>query len=264
MLNQRSVSRDRGDWIAVLEASYSLAGDDQQWLSRLLESVAREHWPEQISAAFIFDLSRSNVTVRDVAVHGPPEIHQAIHTLMSGSSAEVVDKLFRSTAVGTVSERVFAAHPDQEAFFHDNNGGTASDILGVVAHSGSGGRGVVLNLALDVPRRSKPVERRRWTRCAAHIGAGLRLRTMIPQLAALDAAPVEAILDGAGKLHDARDAAAGRTARELLRSAVLRVDRARSINGRRDPDGALEEWRRSSMVAGRWSTDSTATGAGSS
>src|SRR5579859_1211687 len=33
-----------GDWVSVLEASYSLDGDDSAWLGGLLDCIAREHW----------------------------------------------------------------------------------------------------------------------------------------------------------------------------------------------------------------------------
>jgi DNA-binding NarL/FixJ family response regulator len=74
---------------------------------------------------------------------------------------------------------------------------------------------------------------------------------MAPDLEALDAAPIEAIFDGGGKLHDARDGATSKTAREVLRSAVRHIDRARSAAGRQDSDAALEAWE--ALVRGRWS-----------
>jgi hypothetical protein len=61
-----------GDWIAVLEAGYSLDGDDSAWLGGLLDCIAREHWQERISAAFTFDQSAAGVAVRDVHVHLRP------------------------------------------------------------------------------------------------------------------------------------------------------------------------------------------------
>jgi DNA-binding NarL/FixJ family response regulator len=247
----RSAKR-AGDWIAVLEAAYSLDGDDPAWLKALLQCIAREHWPERIAAAFTFDLSATAVAVRDVAVSGPPEVQKNVHATVNGLSANGIDRTYRTgRAVGTFSENIVGQLPDEEAMFREINAGVAPDILGVIAYSGTGGRGLSLNLILDAPRRSTSTERRRWTRCAAHIGAGLRLRTMAHQLATLDAAPIEAIFDGGGKLHDARDGATGSTARELLRSAVLHVDRARSITGRVDSDRAMESWE--ALVHGRWS-----------
>ena len=56
-------TKQTGDWIAVLEAGYSLDGDDGAWLTGLLECVAREQWPDRFSAAFTFELGASGVVV---------------------------------------------------------------------------------------------------------------------------------------------------------------------------------------------------------
>jgi DNA-binding NarL/FixJ family response regulator len=246
-----SATTRRGDWISVLEASYSLDGDERTWLAGLMDCVAREHWQDRISAGFTFDLGPTGLTIGEVSIQGPPDVHERVRATMNGASAEGVDLLFRAgNVVSTVSETVFAHVPHDAAMFRRVNGETAPDILGMVAHNGAG-RGVVVNLVLDAPRRSTPTERRRWTRCAAHIGAGLRLRSLVADIASLDAGPVEAVFDGGGKLHDAREGASSKSARERLRNAVLSVDRARTTAGRRDCDAAMEAWE--ALVAGRWS-----------
>ena len=239
-----------GDWITLLEACYSLDGDDPAWLARLVGCAAQQQWPGRTAVAFTFDLHASGLVMKDLQVHGPPEVHAHVRAAMQGASARGIDTLYRSNVVvGTMSELIFSRIPDDQAMFREATAGTVADVLGVVAHSGTG-RGVVLNAVLDASRRSTPTERRRWTRCAAHIGAALRLRALGQGLA-LDAAPVEAIFDGGGKLHDARDGAAARTARETLRQAVRQVDQARTAVGRRDADAALEAWE--GLVRGRWS-----------
>ena len=243
-------TKQTGDWIAVLEAGYSLDGDDGAWLTGLLECVAREQWPDRFSAAFTFELGASGVVVGDIRAHGPPHLYDRVRASMDGASAEGLDRAFRSGhVVSTISELVFSQFPADEAMFKTVNADTAPDILGVVVHSGDG-RGVLINLVLDEPRASTLAERRMWTRCAAHIGAGLRLRTMAAGMASLDAAPIEAIFDAGGKLHDARQAATSKTARERLRQAVLQIDQARSAAGRRDSDAAMGAWE--GLVSGRW------------
>jgi DNA-binding NarL/FixJ family response regulator len=240
-----------GDWISVLEAAYSLDGDDPAWLAGLLDCVAREHWPDRISAAFTFELNPTGVVVGDIRVHGPPWVYDRVRASMDGASAEGIDRTFRSgRVVNTISELVFGQIPADEAMFKAVNADTAPDILGVIVHSGEG-RGVLINLVLDAPRASTPAERRLWTRCAAHIGAGLRLRALSPQMATLDADPIEAVFDGGGKLYDARQAAMSGTARERLRFAVRQIDRARSAAGRQDSDASMAAWE--GLVSGRWS-----------
>ena len=240
-----------GDWIAVVEAGYILDGDDSEWLAQLLKRIAREHWRDRNSAAFTFDLSATGIAVRDVAVHGSPEIHDHLRGSLAVASPEALDRAYGggSVAVGTVSELIFHLG-DNEAMFKKVNSDFTADVLRVTAHSGTG-RGLGLTLLLDEVRRSTQAERRRWARCAAHIGAGLRLRAMVPQLRTLDGEPIEAIFDGSGHLHEARSAATSKTARELLRAAVRQAERARSAKGRRNPDEALDAWE--ALIRGRWS-----------
>ena len=62
----RRSGKDWGDWIAVVEAGYSLDGDDAAWLAKLLERVSHEHWRDRSSAAFTFDLITYIPTVRQL------------------------------------------------------------------------------------------------------------------------------------------------------------------------------------------------------
>jgi len=243
--------RRTGDWIAVLEAGYSLDGDEGAWLTGLLDCVVREHWPDRPSAAFTFEMGAAGVVVGEIRVHGPPQIYDRIRASMAGASAEGLDRAFRSgQVVSTISELVFGELPADADMFKTVNADIGPDILGIVVQSGDG-RGVLINLVLDEPRASTLAERRHWTRCAAHIGAGLRLRALAPEMASLDAAPIEAVFEGGGKLHDAREGATSKAARERLRHAVLQIDRARSAAGRRDSEAAMGAWE--GLVSGRWS-----------
>jgi len=247
----RGSMKRSGDWISVVEAGYSLDGDEPAWLAGLLDCVAREHWRDRISAAFTFDLSETGVAIGNVKVQGPPKIYDTVLATLMGASSEGIQRTFRAgLIVGTISELVFRQVPGDAAMFRETNADVGPDILGIVVHSGAG-RGLVLNLVLDAPRDSTPAERRRWTLCAAHIGAGMRLRALAPQLASLDATPIEAVFDGGGKLYDAREGATTKTARERLRGAVRQIDKARSAAGRQDSDAALAAWE--GLVSGRWS-----------
>ncbi|HTV78411.1 MAG TPA: helix-turn-helix transcriptional regulator [Steroidobacteraceae bacterium] len=247
----RSPHKPSGDWIAVVESGYSLDHDDSVWLARLLDCIAREHWRDRSSAAFTFDLRPSGLAIKDVAVHGPSEIQAHLRGSLGVASREALDQAYgsRSAAVGTVSELIFHLG-DNKARFNEVNAGFTTDILRVAAHSGTGS-GIGLTLLLDEVRVSTQQERRRWTRCAAHIGAALRLRAMASELESLDGKPIEAIFDSGGRLHDARDAAMSKTAREVLRNAVRRTEAARSRQGRGNPDQALTAWE--ALICGRWS-----------
>jgi DNA-binding NarL/FixJ family response regulator len=85
---------------------------------------------------------------------------------------------------------------------------------------------------------------------AAHLGAGLRLRTKIGERS-LDALRVDAVLDSQGRMHDGYGPATDRDSREKPREAVQRIEQARTNAGRGEPDAALDNWE--ALVDGRWS-----------
>lgn len=91
-------------------------------------------------------------------------------------------------------------------------------------------------------------ERRLWERLSIHFGAACRLCS---RAASPDADDVEAVLEGNGRVVEARGVAASTRARALLRRGVLDMERGRTKAGRADPDAALELWR--GLYAGRWS-----------
>lgn len=95
---------------------------------------------------------------------------------------------------------------------------------------------------------TSPAAAVRHARVAAHVGAGLRLRTALERAGG---AAEEAVLDPAATLHDAQGPARSPRARDVLRRAVLDRERARTRAQRSDPDHALALWE--GLVAGRWS-----------
>src|ERR1700759_936544 len=102
----RSPRGTMGDWIAVVEAGYSLGQGDSTWLSHLLECIAQEHLCDRSSAAFTFDLNSSGLAIKDVAVHGPPKVQNHLRSSLEVASPEALRQAYgsKSAAVGTVSE----------------------------------------------------------------------------------------------------------------------------------------------------------------
>ena len=125
------------------------------------------------------------------------------------------------------------------------------DVLGLVARDPSG-HAIVMSVPSPDLRRPSRGEQLRWSRVAAHIGAGARLRRALHELTEHDLADgAEAILSPAGTVVHAETPAQGKGARESLRRAAKAIDRARSKATRADEDEALDIWQ--GLVAGRWS-----------
>lgn len=108
------------------------------------------------------------------------------------------------------------------------------------------GQGCLLVTYLPRPARPPRWLAAAWTRLAAHVAAGHRLRR---RLAEATRRPPEAVLTPDGNVVDAIDAAKERTNREALGRATRAVERARAMR-HADPAEAIAVWR--GLVAARW------------
>ncbi len=238
------------DWIAVLEAAYDYAAGDE-WMARVLKATVPLFPSDAEVSAFTVQFTPTTFRIGEVAVQsGARELEDSIRAANEAASPFVADACYRSgDAVGSLSEQVFAAHPDSRGPFLASSGGRFTDVLGVAGHTGDG-RLVMLSAALARTARPTAVQRRHWLRAAAHVAAGARVRRATAALALHDPR-VEAVLDGGGRLLDAHGAAGAAETRTFLRERVQRIDAARTVKGRRDSEAALAAWE--GLVLGRWS-----------
>jgi DNA-binding CsgD family transcriptional regulator len=102
-----------------------------------------------------------------------------------------------------------------------------------------------------VIERLDPRLRATWSCVAAHLAAGFRLRQALTGASPLDElGDDDAVLSADGSLKHASGRSRPRTARDKLREAASRIDRARGP-ARMDDEEALALWR--GLVDGRWS-----------
>lgn len=126
--------------------------------------------------------------------------------------------------------------------------GGARDVFSI---NGRDPGGFGLRLGIPLPRKIPLSGKRRqlYARVAAHFAAGYRVRRSLVG----DTAPqqrAEAVLSTAGAILHAEREASSRAARDELRHAARRLDRARSRDGRRDADAATDSWK--GLVDARW------------
>lgn len=103
--------------------------------------------------------------------------------------------------------------------------------------------GFMIGVFLDCVRKTTEREKHVWSRVAAHLAAGLRLRKDIPAIEDL-------IIEADGSIAHADGDAKDVEVREHLRRAAMLMDRART-RAVRSSDEALELW--PALVSGRWS-----------
>jgi DNA-binding CsgD family transcriptional regulator len=93
------------------------------------------------------------------------------------------------------------------------------------------------------------VDGARWSRVASHVAAASRLRERL--LVRPSESEGEAVVSPSGELDHAQGKATARSARDILRGAVLRRERALTGRTEADAEGTLRLWR--GLVEGRWS-----------
>lgn len=239
----------RLDWVSLIEKSYDLESDGATWLRRIFdESVPLLEGVD--ATAWSFHCTPTTFRLQHFPRGSSKAIELGVRAFHRLGTRSWLDLVYRSGhVVDTASNACFPHQPDMRDLFEKVFGRYARDVLMVGAHSGMG-QGVVLATMLKDHAVPTLAQRKRWPQIAAHIGAGLRLRAAVAGLP-LDAPTTEAIFEPSGKLCEARHGATEQTARARLREAVLRIDQARTVVGRSDPDGAMDAWE--GLVDGRWS-----------
>lgn len=235
------------DWIDFVESAYALEPDLDTWLARLAACAAPLLDEGFGLTALAFRFEPGRVAIEGAGAHGgPPGLREIALAANREAPSPAMDALYRTRVpVGTISEAFPPAHVE---VIRRSSGGLFQDALGLVAHAGAG-RGVSITAPLARSRCTTAPERARWKRAALHVAAAHRLRHALASIG-LEAPSVEAVLDPSGRVADARASAKPLGARDLLREAVRRSERARGSE-RRDPDTALDLWE--ALVRGRWS-----------
>ncbi len=258
----------RSDAIGVIEAAYALEPDDGRWLHAVLQA-AQPALDAGLGVAGYF-LDASNLDRIEVAspqlLGGPPASAFAFAELAAALQRPVDEQ----RALGILGTPQTAEH----LYAGSHHVSTASQMLGTGAWLSNAAvqrwlhplgiadlltiktvdldrRGLVLIAPLSTVTRARRDDSVLWSRIAAHLAAGNRVRQRLRRSGAsspFDGA--EAVLRPDGKFEDARGAATKKSAREILRSMALAMEEARGPLRRRNVDLAVSMW--TALVAGRW------------
>ena len=238
------------DWISVVEAAYRLEGSGERWTQGVLEACAPLLDLGEGLVGCEFRRSGQGYIIECVATRGVRGAERAVRRILGFQGARIgADLLFRSGVdFSSVSEAMGERADVGEAVFRGATRGRYADGWGGIAHTGDG-RALVVGTGLLERQRPDAATCSRWSRAASHLGAGLRLLRTLER--ACGGARDEAVLDSGGTVHHACGPARAQCARDALRDAVRRIDRARTRAGRADADTALASWE--ALVCGRWS-----------
>lgn len=228
--------------MGVLEAAYRLDGDEGTWLARVVDRAARAGLDRGLGACGMFYALGSGVRVWNTVARGTPEgALDALRALEGTATPELAGRFFAlGASCTTMSARLalgerITAHPAHQAFLAPLG---IADFLGASATEPDGS-GCLIGAPLAAIGKVKQKDAQSWTRVAAHVAAGLRLRR--------GRRTMEAVLTPAGAVEHAEEPARGSLG--ALREGARAVAWAAASKAG-DPR-ALEQWR--ALTAGRWS-----------
>ena len=229
------------DIFDILDAAYDLKGDNESWLQRLAVA-ASPFLPRGLSTVGYTSLvgpdwSSSPVAVSSVGNAAHEELCRRVVATMAGADLQ------RAYALGyaSCSETFAAPFPPASVL------AGVGDFLSVMAIDGDGAS-VVVGVTLDRPQATTPHDRAKWKRIGAHLASAMRLRRSVTGLAPREP---DAIHTPGGRCVHAEGPTRSLEAREALRDAIARRERAKTSAPAASTEERLDLWQ--ALVEGTWS-----------
>jgi DNA-binding CsgD family transcriptional regulator len=247
----------KADGISIVEAAYDYASDTQAWLDGLLEHAAPKldrgfgvlvstYAPGRGPEDMAFGMRGVRRGVIDASMAMAAANTDIFHKIFSPTAPSLAPHNTASATAGLTKEQA-RSWPGYVEYLHPLG---IRDLVGVMARDVSG-HAVFLTAPIPDVRRPTRIERATWSRIAAHISAGARVRRAVQKLVTGDIAEgADAVLSSSGSLVHCEKSAQSGDDRDALRRAAKAIDRARS-KARANEDEALDLWQ--GLVAGRWS-----------
>jgi DNA-binding CsgD family transcriptional regulator len=238
------------DLVSVIEAAYETEQDDGEWLRRIVELASRELDQGLGGYGCLYDVASGAFRMgANVSLRMSESMARAVGRTHALATPEVAARMYLTgptcSAGSTLYGRGVAAWKAEPGIATAIATTPAMDGIGVVTGDPSG-----VGCMLAFPKHDiGPVPRATsllWSRIAAHIAAGFRLRSARPR-----STSVEAVLSPSGRVEHAETTAQDTNARAALTEGAKRMALARGALRRRDPSESVETWR--ALVAGRWS-----------
>ncbi|HEX2734157.1 MAG TPA: helix-turn-helix transcriptional regulator [Polyangiaceae bacterium] len=226
----------------MVEAAYAIHLDQDAWLAGLVQAAEPGLAEELGLVGYVYDARRLPLEIESIHVRGSGRlVDYARRTVaMASTNADFVDATWRAQSVATVSQTVDMRTVESASDFVANG---INDFLIVNAYDVSA-TGVWIGAALPTLRRPTARESLIWSRVAAHIAAGYRLRRR------REGRPA-AVLSPSGKLEHPEGEATEGAARAALRQSVLRMEAARGRLREQHVEQAIEGWQ--PLTDARWS-----------
>ena len=229
----------------VVELAYRSGGTTEDWLLELLRSLS---WVDMSCAAFAYEVDISDVAApkigRHVSAFGQCDyqwVAEGHRFLMESNDLWRLYRRRATTALSTFGPD----HPVVKEFLASSGIKDGAVVFALDARR----VGVVLSTQATSRYPFSVKDRYTYSRLAAHVAAGSRLRSLFGALPLPDQA--DAVLSPDGRVLHAANDAKEKGSRALLEAFAQRVDRARGAARRADPMGSLDTW--TALLNGMWS-----------
>ncbi len=262
MLSFGIMAGAHGDLVSVIEAAYRLDGDDGTWLARLVDRAARAGLDRGLGTCGMFyELDGDRVHVSSpVARNTPQGSIEALRMLEAEVSSEITYRFIKdaTAAIGgratcaTMSSRLQMGKQMRELDVHQRFLAPLGivDFMSVAAtepptQTSTKLLGCLVGAPLAEVTGVKRAEATAWSRVAAHMAAGMRLRRARRSTSPDEA---DAVLTPGGRIEQVTESTDASL--EALKDAAKSMARARGSSRHADPPGAVEAWK--ALVSGRW------------
>ncbi len=257
-------ANSHGDLVSVIEAAYRLDGDDGTWLARLVDRSARAGLDRGLGTCGMFyEFEGERVKVSSPVARGTPEGSiEALRMLEHEVSSDITYRFMKDATAATggratcatMSSRLQMGKHVRDLEIHQKFLAPLGieDFMSVAATEppdpvSRALVGCLVGAPLKEITGVKRGEATAWSRVAAHMAAGMRLRRARRTTKPEDA---DAVLTPGGRIEAAPEADSTDATLDALKDAAKAMSRARGSSRHSDPPGAVEAWK--ALVSGRW------------
>lgn len=169
--------------LPLINASYAPGGSDAEWMARLLALARPMLGPAGEAVGWTFRRTSRGMEPDSFSEGTSRSLVALVRRYHALAPLAALDLVYRDgNRIDTASALAFRRFPQLQQNLLTLSGGRARDLL-LVSSRSSGDAGVAIGALLENVSRVSAQERRRWPHIAAHMGAGLRLRTLARALA---------------------------------------------------------------------------------
>ncbi|MBL8720472.1 MAG: hypothetical protein JNL79_31090 [Myxococcales bacterium] len=229
----------RFDPIGIVEAAYRVGGTDAEWLDDIV-AAARPCLDAGLGTVAWMLSFDPTFAASAPAGEGPEGWREAFFAHGPALRPDQLDRQYRA-GCGTLREVTMGTYEGDAYVKRYLSPMGIADFVAITGRDVAG-HGVFLGAPTPKPIDLSDGRRATWSRVAAHLTAGLRLRRTI-------GAEVDAVIDGERVVHAEHEGRSA-NARERLRAAARAIDKARGKLRSREPESAVELW--TGLVSGRW------------